>query len=143
MLVVLRDWLESGLLQTFGSKCLRLWRLRRSLLLLYVIIKSYHAKPLPPQGLFNSSIKPKAPKVPSNTWHHLALPMPNLRRLPSPANLKHFNPQQSQAPLYLTDTNTFIPQASLPNKSHPIAFTDAIHSTKSHCNLMPLFCEWC
>jgi hypothetical protein len=27
-------------------------------------------KPLPPQGLFISSIKPKAPKTHSNAWHH-------------------------------------------------------------------------
>jgi hypothetical protein len=39
-----------------------------------------HSEPLSPQGLFISSINSKAPKTPSNTWHHHDPSLTNLSR---------------------------------------------------------------
>ena len=51
------------------------------------------SKPLQLQGLFNSSIKPKAPKTPSNTWHHRPHPPTILSRLPRPKQAQLFQPK--------------------------------------------------
>ena len=43
-----------------------------------------HQKPLPPQGLFISSIFPKAPKTTPNTWHYHPPTHTNLNRFSRP-----------------------------------------------------------
>jgi hypothetical protein len=61
----------------------------------------YPTKPLQSQGLFNSSITPKAPKMPSNTWHHLPPIPPILSRSPLP------NKPQIFLPTAKPDSSTF------------------------------------
>ena len=96
--------------------------------LYFGLIHPYHHRGLSsPQGLFISSIKPKAPKITSNTWHRLPLPPQILRHFPRQKNNKQFHPQQSQTPLFSIPTNTSIPPAQLPNTPLRIAITNAIH----------------
>ena len=61
-------------------------------------------KPLLPQGLFISSIKPKASKTSSNTWHHLPHSQPNLSHFPRQNNSQIFpstaKPDTSILPSY-------------------------------------------
>jgi hypothetical protein len=96
----------------------------------------YPAKLLPPQGLFISSIKPKADRPP------ILAPSPTstaIRKALSPPKiiLKYFHPQQSQISQFSISTDTSISPTQLPNTSLPIAITNAIGSPKSHRNLEP------
>ena len=100
--------------------------------------QSYRSKPLPPQGLFISSIKPKAPKTPSDTWHHRLPPLPILSPFSAPKQLKYFHSQQSQIPLFTISTNTSISSTQLPNTSPPIAISATISSPKPRRNLVTL-----
>jgi len=67
------------------------WEIQEVCQCLEVMDNTYHInadgcdttqKPLPPQGLFISSIKLTLPQTPSNTWHHLRPPPQILRRFP-------------------------------------------------------------
>ena len=59
-----------------------------------IINEPIAAKPLRPEGLFNSSITNKAPKSNSDTWHHL----------PS-----SFPPAAKLILIFIPPTDTFIP----------------------------------
>jgi len=51
--------------------------------------------------------------------------------------LKHFYPQQSQLPAFLSSTDTAFSQEQLPNTSLFIPFTNTIVMPQAHHNLLP------
>jgi hypothetical protein len=75
------------------------------------IIYPNPAKPLSPQGLFISSMTPKPPQTPSNTWHHYDPLTPILSHFSCQNKSQiYFNPQQSQTTTFFCFTDTNIPQ---------------------------------
>ena len=82
----------------------------------------------------------KHPKRPPNQIsHYLPSQPPILSRFSPKTNLGYFHPQQSQTPLFSISTDTFISPKQLPNISYPVAITDFVGLSKSHCYLLPLF----
>ena len=97
------------------------------------------AKPLQPQGLFNSSIARASDKSASNAWHrchHRSLTKDPAR---DSEPLKKLRAHPKSPIIYLS--STIIPLHHLLNTSPPTIIPDAIRSFQWHSNLMP-FTRW-
>ena len=98
---------------------------------------AYTTQPLPPQGLFISSITNKAPKSTTDTWHLFTHLMPTLSSLHRIKYLNYFNQQQSPHSYSLSLLIHLFPQRSyqihrsLSPSRIPLAFL----------NLTAIFCH--
>ena len=98
---------------------------------------SQNAKPLPPQGLFISSIDHQEPSISLQYLAPLQSMQPDIRHNEA-LSAKPKNPGHTKAIFNISLlTSTLIPSTHSPVTSLSVAITDAIGTPKPHCYLEP------
>ena len=80
-----------------------------------------------------------APKSAFNTWHHYPQNSQSFHPLSRLIHPQKKQGRANKASAFFNPTSTHISSTQLPNTSLPIAIADAICSSKSHRDLMPVF----
>ena len=97
-----------------------------------------HQSPCRRRGFLFLQSPQTAHKLAFNIWHDCPQNSQSVHPSSSPINPQKMQGTANKASAFFSPTSIHIPSTQLPKSSLPIAIADAIGSSKSHRNLMPL-----